>query len=322
MRHPDFLDVVAAASTLKGHAIRTPVFTSRCADALLGAKVFFKCENFQRVGAFKFRGAFNAMATLNTVQKQHGVVAFSTGNHAQAIALSARILNIPAVILMPKDAPAAKIEATKAYGKEVVFYDRFKDDREKISRDFVERKGMTLIPPFDHPYIVAGQGTAAMELIEEVGELDYLLTPFGGGGLLAGTILAAKAMAPSCRVYGVEPEAGNDGQISFRSGSLTRIPVPTTIADGAQAQCIGAIPFEIIRNGADDILTASDAELAREMHFLAERMKIIVEPTGCLGLAGAKKLGTIRNKRVGIILSGGNLDLSRWGELLSLAALV
>lgn len=274
-------DVVAAAGRIEGHAHRTPVLTSRTANEELGAEIFFKAENMQRMGAFKFRGGFNALSRFNEAQRKAGVVAFSSGNHAQAIALSAKLLGIPATIIMPEDAPASKIAATRGYGGNVVTYDRYKEDREAIGRKLAEEKGMTLIPPYDHADVIAGQGTAAKELFEEVGELDYFFVCLGGGGLLSGSALATRALSPKCKLYGVEPEAGNDGQQSFRSGSIVHIDTPKTIADGAQTQHLGSLTFPIIQRDVDDILTVSDAELVDAMRFFASRMKIVVEPTGC-----------------------------------------
>ena len=314
---PTFDDVKAAAARLKGVAHRTPTLRSSTADALLGAELYFKCENLQRMGAFKFRGGYNTLAQFTPEERKRGVLAFSSGNHAQAIALSARILGMPAVIVMPEDAPAAKLAATRGYGAEVVTYDRFTEDREAISQRIAGERGMTLVPPFNHPHVIAGQGTAALELLEDVPGLDYLFTPLGGGGLLSGTLLAAKAMAPACQVFGVEPEAGNDGQQSLRKGEIVRIDTPQTIADGAQTQALGNITFAIIRGGASGIVTASDAQLAEAMRFYAQRMKIVVEPTGALSLAGARHGGVdFRGKRVGIIISGGNVDLANYGRLL------
>ena len=315
---PTFEDVIAAAGRLEGHAHRTPVLRSRTADEQLKASVFFKCENFQRMGAFKFRGAFNALSRFSAGQRKAGVITFSSGNHAQAVALSARILGIPAVILMPLDAPQAKVDATRGYGGEVIQFDRFKQDRERLTREIAQVRGMTLIPPYDHPDVIAGQGTAARELFEEVGELDYLFVCLGGGGLLSGSALSARALSPGCKVYGVEPEAGNDGQQSFRSGAIVHIPTPKTIADGAQTQHLGEYTFGVIKRDVDDVLTVSDAQLVQAMRFFAERMKMIVEPTGCLGFAAACEAGLpIAGKRVGVIISGGNVDLRRFAELLA-----
>lgn len=314
---PTFDDVAAAAQRLAGHAHRTPVLTSRTLNAELGAELFFKCENFQRMGAFKFRGAFNALSRFDAPQRGAGVVTFSSGNHAQAIALSARILGIPATILMPADAPASKAAATRGYGGNVVVYDRYNEDREAIGKRLAEEQGMTMIPPYDHPDVIAGQGTAAMELLDETGPLDALFVPLGGGGLLSGSALAARALAPHCKLYGVEPHAGNDGQQSFRAGDIVHIDVPRTIADGAQTQHLGAYTFAIIRRDADDILTATDAELVECMRYFASRMKIVVEPTGCLGFAAARKpTSIVAGKRVGIVISGGNIDLDRFAELV------
>ena len=315
---PTFDDVVAAAGRLQGHAHRTPVLTSRTLDEEFGGQVFFKCENLQRMGAFKFRGAFNALSRFSPAQCRAGVVAFSSGNHAQAIALSARLLGMPATILMPHDAPAAKVEATRGYGGTVVSYDRYREDRERIGRALAEEQGLTLVPPYDHADVIAGQGTAARELFEEVGALDALFVPLGGGGLLSGCALATRALAPDCSLYGVEPEAGNDGQQSFRSGAIVHIETPRTIADGAQTQHLGQLTFPIIRRDVSDVLTASDAELVACMRFLAERMKLVVEPTGCLGFAAARRMqADLRGKRVGILLSGGNVDLERFCGLMA-----
>lgn len=312
-----FDDVVAAAARIEGHANRTPVMSSRTVNEQLGAEVFFKCENLQRMGAFKFRGAFNALSRFDARQRQAGVVTFSSGNHAQAIALSARLLGIPATIVMPHDAPAMKVAATKGYGGSVVVYDRYTEDREQIGRALADERGMTLIPPYDHPDVIAGQGTAAKELFEEVGPLAALFAPLGGGGLLSGSALSARALAPGCKVYGVEPEAGNDGQRSFRSGAIVHIDTPKTIADGAQTQHLGRHTFEVIRREVDDIYTASDEELVQSMAFFASRMKLVVEPTGCLGLAAARRMAAQwAGKRIGVIISGGNVDLARFCSLL------
>ncbi|WP_175921120.1 threo-3-hydroxy-L-aspartate ammonia-lyase [Burkholderia latens] len=318
---PTYDDVAAAAARLEGHAHRTPVMTSRTIDEALGAQVFFKCENLQRMGAFKFRGAFNALSRFDATQRRHGVVAFSSGNHAQAIALSARILGIPATIVMPHDAPAAKMAATRGYGGNVVTYDRYTEDREQIGRALAEKHGLTLIPPYDHPDVIAGQGTAAKELIDEVGPLDAVFTPLGGGGLLSGTALSTRALSPHAKLYGVEPEAGNDGQQSFRSGSIVHIDTPRTIADGAQTQHLGNLTFPILRRDVDDILTATDAELVDCMRFFATRMKIVVEPTGCLSFAAARRMkDELKGKRVGIVISGGNVDLENFCTLVSASA--
>ncbi|MFM2085255.1 MAG: hypothetical protein RLZZ237_124 [Pseudomonadota bacterium] len=317
---PTYADVAAAAERIAGHAHKTPVITSRTVNEEFGAEVFFKCENLQRMGAFKFRGAYNALSQFDEQQRRAGVVAFSSGNHAQAIALSAQLLGIPATIIMPEDAPAAKIAATRGYGGNVVLYDRYTQDREQIGRELAEKQGMTLIPPYDHPDVIAGQGTAAKELFEEVGPLDVLFVCLGGGGLLSGSALATRALAPDCKLYGVEPEAGNDGQQSFRSGQIVHIDTPKTIADGAQTQHLGNYTFPIIQRDVDDVLTVSDAQLVERMGFAASRMKLVIEPTGCLGFAAALQMKEeLRGKRVGIIISGGNVDMQRFCELLAAA---
>ena len=315
---PTYDDVAAAAHRLKGMAHRTPVLRSTSADESTGAQVFFKCENLQRTGAFKFCGAYNTLAQFTPEQRERGVLAFSAGNHAQAIALSARLLDMPAVIVMPEDAPASKMAATREYGAQVVTYNRYTEDREAISRRLAQERGMTLVPPFDHPHVIAGQGTAAMELLEEVPGLDYLFVCVGGGGLLAGSTLAAQAMAPGCRLVGVEPEAGNDGQQSFKAGHIVQIPTPHTIADGAQTQALGQLTFPIIAEGVEDMVTATDEQLVQALRFFAERMKIVVEPTGALAFAGARNGSVdVRGKRVGVLISGGNVDLPRYARFLA-----
>ena len=318
MTLPDYNDIVAAAERIADYANKTPVMTSRTVNEEFGAEVFFKCENFQRMGAFKFRGAMNALRQFTAQLGAAGVVTFSSGNHAQAIALSAKLLGIPATIIMPHDAPAAKVAATKGYGGNVVIYDRYTEDREKIGQNLAEKQGLTLIPPYDHPHVIAGQGTATKELIEEVGPLDALFVCLGGGGLLSGSALAARHLSPDCMIYGVEPEAGNDGQQSFRCGSIVHIDTPKTIADGAQTQHLGQYTFAIIQQNVNDILTVSDTELVTAMKFIAERMKIVVEPTGCLGFAAARaRKSELQGKRIGIIISGGNVDISRYGAFLA-----
>jgi threo-3-hydroxy-L-aspartate ammonia-lyase len=306
---PAYDDVVAAAARISGVAHRTPVLTSRTADARTGGTLFFKAENMQRAGAFKFRGAYNAIAKLSGEAKQRGVVTFSSGNHAQAIAYAGKLQGVPTVIIMPYDAPAIKVAGTRGYGGEIVFYDRKSEDRDAIGRRLAAERGLTLIPPYDHDDVIAGQGTVAKDLFEETGPLDMLLVCLGGGGLLAGCALAAKALSPACRVIGVEPESGNDGQQSFRSGSIVRIPVPSTIADGAQTTHLGERTFPLIRTLVDDIVTVSDAMLIDSVRFFVERMKIVVEPTGCLAAAAALN-GVVpcEGQRVGVVISGGNVD--------------
>jgi len=315
---PTFDDVRAAAQRLLGHAHRTPVLRSATLEQRLGAQLFFKCENFQRMGAFKFRGAFHALSRLTPEQRRAGVVAYSSGNHAQAVALSAQILGLSATLIMPHDASPAKLAATRAYGATVVGYDRYNEDAMALARELAAREGRTFIPPFDHADVLCGQGTAALELFEEVGELDVLLVCLGGGGLLSGCALASRALSPRCRVYGVEPEAGNDVQQSFRRGERVRIPTPRTIADGAQTPLVGVLTFEIIRRHVDDILTVTDEQLVEAMRFYAERMKMVVEPTGCLTLAAACHAGLdLKGQRVGLVISGGNVDLPRFAQLLA-----
>ncbi|MFZ6044731.1 threo-3-hydroxy-L-aspartate ammonia-lyase [Pseudomonas sp. CR3202] len=317
MTLPTYSDVVAAARRIAGFAHQTPVLTSRTINEEIGAQLYFKCENLQRTGSFKFRGAFNSLAKFSEQQRKAGVVAFSSGNHAQGIALAAALLQMPATIVMPTDAPAAKVAATKGYGATVVFYDRYTEDREAIGRSLAQERGMTLIPSYDHPDVLAGQGTAAKELFEAAGKLDALFVGLGGGGMLSGTTLSTRALAPDCLLYGVEPEAGNDGQQSFRCGAIVHIDTPDTIADGAQTQHLGQYTFPIILNGVNEILTVSDAELIEGMKFFAQRMKIVVEPTGCLGIAAVRKLkDQLNGKRVGVIITGGNIDIEKFARLL------
>jgi threonine dehydratase len=314
----DFDAVRAAAGRLRGVAHRTPVLTSRRIDALVGARLFFKCENLQRCGAFKFRGAYNTLSQLDGAQQRRGVIAYSSGNHAQAVAYAASLLDIPATIVMPTDAPAIKLAATRGYGARVVTYDRYREDRMAIARTLAVEHGLAVVPPFDHPDVIAGQGTAALELFEEQGELEALFVPLGGGGLLSGSLLAAAGLSPRCRVYGVEPAAGNDGQQSLRRGERVRIPVPETIADGAQTQQLGELTFPVIRDRVADILTAEDAALVDGMRLLAENMKLVVEPTGCLGFAAACAMrDALQGQRIGIILSGGNVDMQRLAQLMA-----
>ena len=306
-----FDDIARAHERIKPQAKRTPVLTSATVDAHTGAKVFFKCENFQRMGAFKFRGAYNALSQLDDEKRKRGVVAFSSGNHAQAIALSGKLLGIKTVIVMPHDAPQVKLEATRGYDAEVVQYTKH-EDRETLAGKLAAERKLSLIPPFDHEHIIAGQGTAAKELIEDAGALDVLMVPCGGGGLLSGSSIAAKHLAPNCKVIGVEPAAGDDATQSFVKKRLITIAVPDTIADGARTPSLGKLTFPIVLRYVDDMLTVTDAELTRAMFFLWERMKIIVEPTGALAACAAlEKKIDLKGKKVGIVLSGGNVDL-RW----------
>jgi threonine dehydratase len=319
----DFDDVQRAAMRLAGVAHRTPVMRSRAADQMTGAQVFFKCENLQRMGAFKFRGAYNALAQFTPEQRRAGAIAFSSGNHAQAVALAARLLGMPSVIVMPQDAPQSKLDATRGYqqgqaASEVVLFDRYTQDREALCRALAEERGMTTIPPFDHPQVMAGQGTAALELVQDAGPLDALLVCVGGGGLISGCAVAAKQLLPGIAVYGVEPEAGNDTQQSLRRGQIVKIDTPRTIADGAQTQSSGQLTFPVIQALVQEVLTVSDAQLVDTMRFFASRMKLVVEPTGSLA-AAALLQGAIdlRGRRVGVIVSGGNVDLPRFAELIA-----
>ncbi|MEU8687748.1 threo-3-hydroxy-L-aspartate ammonia-lyase [Streptomyces sp. NPDC048665] len=312
-----FDDVRAAAARLAGVAHRTPVLTSRTLNSLVGAEVFIKCENFQRVGAFKFRGAYNAIAQLPPEQLAKGVAAYSSGNHAQATALAARELGTSAVVLMPEDAPRAKREATAGYGAEIVTYDRYTQDRTALGHALAEERGLALIPPYDHPQVIAGQGTATLELLEETGPLDALLVPVGGGGLIAGSATAAKALHPAIRVLGVEPEAGDDTKQSLERGVRVTRPVPRTIADGQALPTPGELTFPINQRLVDGIALVSDAEIITAMRFVFERLKIVLEPSGATGLA-ALLAGRVDSlpPRVGVIASGGNIDIERFVELL------
>lgn len=311
-------DVLAARARMGAYIVRTPVLSNERANRLTGASVFFKCENLQRTGSFKFRGAMSALTRFNEQQRARGVLTFSSGNHAQAIALSAKLLGIPALIVMPKDAPPVKLAATRSHGAEVVLYDRYTEDREALGRRLAEERGMTLIPPFDHVDVMAGQGTAALELIEETGPLDLLLVCVGGGGLISGCATAAQSLAPQCRVIGVEPQAGDDVRQSLARGERVSIAVPQTIADGAQTQAPGLLTFEVIRSRVADVVTVSDAALVKTLQFLAAELKLIVEPTGCLAAAAAlEQCVELRGLRVGVILSGGNVDPSRLPQYLT-----
>ena len=314
----NFDDIVQAAARIAGVANRTPVMQSRTANEMSGAELLFKCENFQRMGAFKFRGAYNALAQFSPKQKKLGVCAFSSGNHAQGIALSAQILGMPAAIVMPLDSPAVKLAATRGYGAEVITYDRYKEDRLAIGQNLADERGMTLIPPYDHAHVMAGQGTAALELLQEVGQLDTLIVCLGGGGLISGCAVVAKHLNPNIRVIGVEPEAGNDAQQSKAAGKIIKIDTPKTIADGAQTQFVGQLTFPIIQELVDEIVTVSDAQLIEAMRFAASRMKMVIEPTGGLGLAAAMQgVVDVRGQRVGIIVSGGNVDIAQLAQYLA-----
>ena len=313
-----FADIQLAADRIKGVAHRTPVLTSRTLDALLGVQVVMKAENLQRMGAFKFRGGYNAVNVLSNAERARGVVAFSSGNHAQAVALAAQLHGCRATIVMPTDAPALKLAATRGYGAEVITYERKTGDREALAKRIAAERGLALIPPFDHVGVIAGQGTAAKELIEDAGPLDYLFVCVGGGGLISGCALAAHALAPGCKVIGVEPEAGNDVQQSLRRGEIVSIAVPDTIADGAQTTRAGLLTFAIMRALVADVLTVSDAQLIDAMKFFVSRMKLVVEPTGCLAAAAVfGKQIDLTGKRVGVILSGGNVEPAALARFLA-----
>ena len=311
-------DIVDAHKRLTGVAHKTPVLTSRTIDRLANSQVFFKCENFQRAGAFKFRGAYNALSQLSESQKRRGVLTFSSGNHARAIAISGQLLNIPTTIVMPDDAPSVKLAATRGYGAEVLLYKRAQMTREDLAQQLIKERQLTFIHPYDHPHVIAGQGTAAKELIEEVGELDLLLVCCGGGGLLSGCAIATKALSPGCKVIGVEPERADDATRSFHTKTLHAVHNPDTIADGARTPSLGKITFPLVLEYVDDMMTVSEEAILRTMFFLWERMKIVVEPTGVLA-AAALLSGVVKapDARVGVIISGGNVDLRQVGQLFS-----
>ena len=314
-----YADVEAAARRLEGQTYRTPVLTSRTVDERAGASVFFKCESFQRTGSFKFRGAYNALSLLSDGQKERGVVTYSSGNHAGAVALAGRLLGIPATIVMPEDAPGVKLAATRGYGAEVVTYDRFAERREDVGGAIARERGLALVPPYDHPDVVAGQGTAAKELFEEVGELDLILVCCGGGGLLSGSAVSARTLSPGCRVVGVEPKNADDATRSFRTGKLHRIENPDTIADGVRTPSLGEVTFPLVLRHVDDMVTISEDGILRSMRFMWERMKTVVEPTGALSAAALLE-GVVKpepGSRVGVIVSGGNVDLGRAAAMLT-----
>lgn len=310
-----FADVASAAARSKGVVHRTPVMTSRTVNQRVGAEVFFKCENFQRAGAFKFRGAYNALSRLADAGERRGVLAISSGNHAQAVALAARLLDMRAVVVMPEDAPAVKLAATRDYGAQIVTYDTNLVTRETLGERIAHEQELVTVPPFDHPHVIAGQGTAALELFEDTGPLDALFVPCGGGGLISGCAIAAAELAPECRVIGIEPAAGDDATRSFRTGTLQSCHNPDTIADGARTPSLGKNTFPLVLRYVHDMATVTDAELLRAMFYLWERMKIVVEPTGALGAAGLfEGRADVRGRRVGVILSGGNVDLNIVGR--------
>lgn len=315
---PTYADVEAASQVVARHAHRTPVLRSRRLDELAGCEVHLKAEHLQRVGAFKFRGAITALSALQDDGHAKGVVAYSSGNHAQAVALAGRTLGIPTVIVMPDDAPELKVAATRGYGAEIVRYDRYTQDREQIATDLARERGLAVVPPYDHPHVIAGQGTAVRELLEDSGPLDVVVAPLGGGGLLSGSILSTRALAPEARVYGVEPAAGDDGVQSLRAGHIVTIGTPRTLADGAQTTHLGELTFPIIREGVTDLVTATDEQLVETVRVLAATLKQVIEPTGALALAAVLSgaVPDTAGARVGVVLSGGNVDLARFADLV------
>ena len=317
-RTVSYPDIVAAAGRIAGVARQTPVMTSSTVDRAIAGSAFFKCENFQRTGSFKFRSAYNALSQLGPEAKERGVLTYSSGNHAQAIALAGKLLDLPTAIVMPADAPPVKVEATRGYGGEIIFYDRDKQDRREVAREVARDRGSPIIPPYDHPHIVAGQGTAAKELLEEVGSLDLLLVSCGGGGLLSGSAIATKSLCPACRVVGVEPELADDAMRSFYSKKLQTARNPQTIADGARTPSLGEVTFPLVLRYVDGMVSVSEDAIRRTLRFLWERLKIVVEPTGALAAAALLE-GAIASpgERVGAIVSGGNIDLDRLSSLLS-----
>ncbi|WP_339226963.1 threo-3-hydroxy-L-aspartate ammonia-lyase [Oceanobacillus sp. FSL K6-2867] len=308
--------ILKAAERLEGIVHKTPVMTSTLLNEITGNQIYLKCENFQRVGAFKFRGAYNAISSLSPEIRKKGIVVFSSGNHAMATALTCKILNVPATVIMPEDAPMVKVAATKGYGATVISYNRNSESREKIAEELVEQYGYTLIPPFDAEEILAGQGTVAKELIEEAGELDYLFVPCGGGGLLSGCAVSTKHLLPKCKVIGVEPCLSDDATISFKTGVLHRAESANSIADGLNTPSLGKITFPLIREYADDFVTVSENEILTTMYYLWTRLKIVAEPSGVVGLAAAfhQKL-SLENKKIGVVISGGNVDVKEVGNL-------
>jgi len=313
-------DIEAAVLRLRGHALQTPVLTSRTVDRKTGGSLFFKCENFQRAGAFKFRGAYNALSNLSPEERRRGVLTFSSGNHAQAIALSGHLLGIPTVVVMPSDAPEVKVRATREYGTEVVLYDRNQTNRETLGKQISDQRGLVTIPPYEHADVIAGQGTVALELLAETGPLDYLFVCVGGGGLVSGCAAAATALSPGCKVIGVEPAAGDDATRSFRTKTLQTVTNPDTIADGARTPSLGKLTFAMVMDLVHDMMTVTDQELAATMFYLWERMKIVVEPTGALAATAALSGRVdLKGKRTGVVISGGNVDMNAIPRLLTIA---
>lgn len=311
-------DIEAAAKRLAGVAHRTPILTCRSVSEIADSQVFFKCENFQRAGSFKFRGAYNALAQLSDAQKQRGVLTYSSGNHGQALALAGKLLDIPITVVMPEDAPAVKLAATRGYGAQIILYDRTKTTREELAQNLASDRNLTIIPPYDHPHIIAGQGTTAKELIEEAGQLDLLLVSCGGGGLLSGCAIAAKTLAPNCLVIGVEPSRADDATRSFHTKTLQTIHNPQTIADGARTPSLGQLTFPLVLHYVDDMVIVSEEAIRRTMFFLWERLKIVIEPTGVLAAAALlERTVSMPNARIGVIISGGNVDLKQACQLFS-----
>ncbi|WP_413160750.1 threo-3-hydroxy-L-aspartate ammonia-lyase [Capilliphycus salinus ALCB114379] len=316
MNLPVFADIEKAAQRLGGYAYKTPVVTSRTVNELTGAEVFFKCENFQRTGSFKFRGAFNALSQLSEAEKSRGVLTFSSGNHAQAIARSGQILGIPTTIIMPSDAPIVKQAATRGYGAEIILYERAEIAREVLCQQIATERGSTIIPPYDHPDIIAGQGTTAFELLQEVKTLDFLLVCCGGGGLLSGCAIATRQLSPNCKIIGVEPANADDATRSFHTKTLQKIENPKTIADGARTPYLGKLTFPLVLQNVDDMVTVSEEDIIKTMFFVWERMKLVIEPTGALA-AAALLQGVVKapGARIGVVISGGNVDLKQIGQL-------
>ncbi len=313
-----YADIEAAAGRLAGVAHRTPVFTCRSVNDLAESQVFFKCENFQRAGSFKFRGAYNALTQLTEEQKQRGVLTYSSGNHGQALALAGKLLGVPITVVMPEDAPAVKLAATRGYGAQIILYDRAKTTREQLAGTIASDRQLTIIPPYDHPHVIAGQGTTAKELIEEAGQLDLLLVGCGGGGLLSGCAIATKTLSPNCRVIGVEPARADDATRSFHTKTLHTVSNPNTIADGARTPSLGQLTFPLVLHYVDDMVTVSDEAIRRNLFFLWERLKIVIEPTGVLAATALlERVVTLPNARIGVILTGGNVDLKRACQLFA-----
>ncbi|MDQ7051306.1 MAG: pyridoxal-phosphate dependent enzyme [Enterobacterales bacterium] len=311
-----FQEIKQATKAIKKVANKTPVLKSTYLDQQQNCEIYFKCENFQKVGAFKFRGAFNAMRQLSPQQKQKGVIAYSSGNHAQAVALVGQMLSIKTTLVMPSNAPKIKQQATRDYGAKVVLFDPQKTSREAVAADLNGDQQLTLIKPFDDLRLIAGQATAAVELIEEVGELDFILAPCGGGGLLSGTAVATKNTNPNCQVIGVEPKNADDATRSFYSGVLHSNPNPDTIADGTRTTCLGEITFPLIQQHVDQMITVSEEQIKQAVRFFFYRMKIVVEPSGALGLAAILSGALKINGKVGVIVSGGNIDASLMADIL------